>query len=433
MSYQDDEESVHDAKPIELYKFEGTYENYYYTTAARKIPYLGHDYLPIPMERTEVNAGTENDDGLDISVDLPVTAGLILVYGFEAAPPDLNLTIYRYNNVLEVVPYWTGPVVQITTNNGIGTVQSASELGQALAEDFPNVYYQSPCNNILFDQRCKVVEANYSGTAEVVTQVGRTITVDAIPSGATAIPLDGKLVGGELSISSGESRMIITQIDTAILINFPFSKPLVAGDVLTITAGCDHAYLGDCKTKFGNQVNYGGCPFISENNPFTDGIEDGSTLPDDTCLPEVFDGVYMLAEFSAPDPCNPDWDGITQITIEDIQPNGPHGKIIGTTVFPFNSSPTITEVYEYDNPILDPRLRGQLLVRLDQTNWNTKQIAYYFTGAVFVGAYVKPSARYCGSIGKDEGTYALSVGYFNGISEVFGPKPAGGNYDIYFP
>lgn len=433
MTYLDTDTSPHDGAPIELYKFEGTYENYYYTSAARKIAYLGHDYLPIPLQRTEIAAGTQNDDGLNITIDLPVTAGLVAIYGFEDSPPELNLTIYRYHDIGAVVVYWIGPVASITTNDGIATVQSNSELATLLASDFPNVYYQGPCNFTLFDIRCKVIEANYSGTAVLSVVNGRAVSVDTIPLGATGINLDGKLVGGEVLLPSGERRMIVGQAGVVITLNFPFSRTTL-GDVVTITAGCDHAYEGDCKLKFDNQTNYGGFPFIGADNPFTAGIQDGSKLPDNTCLPPVFDGTYTLAVYTGqPNPCNPNWDGISEVVIENIQPNGPHGKTIGFISFPSGSAPTVIETYEYNNPTLDPRLQGQLLVRVVVEDWNTKYIEYHFPGAVFVSGYVKPSARYCGSVGKSEGTYSLTVAEFGGFTTIYGPKPAGGNYDIYFP
>lgn len=420
MTYLAVETSPHDGRPIELYKFEGTYENYYYTTAARKITYGVDDeglpivYLPIPMERTEISAGTQDDDGLDITIELPVSAGLILVYGFEAAPPTLNLTIYRYHSQAEVITYWQGPVAQITTNDGIGTVQSVSELGTALAADFPNVYYQGPCNNNLFDRRCKVIEANYSGTANVTAANGTSIAVDAIPSGAGALSLDGLLVGGEFQLASGERRMIVSQVGVVINVNFPFSVAIKADDVVQITAGCDHGYQSDCKVKFTNQKNFGGFPFISEDNPFTDGIDDGQVLTDHTCVPEVYDGDKTIVSFYHVVSCNPAYTPVRNLAIPTYQPNAPHGK----TLLVLNSLVT-TDIYEFDDYInpqsahyQDPEyinLRGQKILSAVCGN-QTIELIYYAT--VAPGDYhlqIQYPAFYCGSVGLDHGTVAVKV------------------------
>ena len=43
---------------------------------------------------------------------------------------------------------------------------------------------------------------------------------------------------------------------------------LKAGDAFEAYPGCDHT-LATCAAKFGNQLNYGGFPYIPVKNPFT--------------------------------------------------------------------------------------------------------------------------------------------------------------------
>lgn len=305
MSYLDSEKSVRGGQPTELYKLVGTYETYYYSSGVRNVvfddgsldgngdPIGPQTYVAVPIQRSEVVAGTQDDDGLDITIQLPATTPVVIAYGFQSTPPSLNLTIYRYHSLNAFVPYWVGPVSAFKTQDGVTSIQSTSDLANALATDFPNVYFQGPCNLILFDIRCKQIEANWSGAANVtaISANGLTVTVDAIPHGATDTDLDGQLVGGVLENAKNEARMIISQVAGVITVNFPFAN-LQVGDAVQLIAGCDHAYAGDCLTKFDNQINYGGFPFISANNPFTDGSDPGSTLPDTTCLPPHFDGWY---------------------------------------------------------------------------------------------------------------------------------------------
>ena len=42
---------------------------------------------------------------------------------------------------------------------------------------------------------------------------------------------------------------------------------LKAGDAFEAYPGCDHT-LSTCADKFGNQLNYGGFPYIPVKNPF---------------------------------------------------------------------------------------------------------------------------------------------------------------------
>lgn len=435
MSYLQTEISAFGGKPIELFKFEGTYENYYYTSATRKIVY-GVDafnkpivYMPVPLQRTEIAAGTEQDDGLNITIDMPVTLDLIAVYGFEDSPPMLQLTIFRYHALDDIVAYWVGPISTITINDGIATVQSDSELAALLTSDFPNVYYQSPCNFVLFDARCQVIEANYSGNAVLGVVNGQTISINAIPIGISGISLDGKLIGGEIKLSSGERRMIVGQIGVVLSVNFPFSRTKL-GDVVSITAGCDHAYTGDCKNKFANQRNYGGFPFIGTDNPFRDGIQDGSTLENKTCLPSVFKNVYYTITEQAPNPCNAAWVGNRWITFPSNvgKPNGVNGKDLSSHFFQTEFDSNVM----YENVVRgDPRCQGQLLYKFTSSDFNNFTFEVFFpvtdTGWII---YIKPSSKYCGSVGKDEGTLQISSQVYGDLVIDQGTKAAGGLYEL---
>lgn len=296
MTYDASESSRHGGKPIELYKFLGTYANYYYTSGPEAVDFGGHLYLPIAIKRTDISVGTQDDDGLDIQVEMSVQTDLVQVYAFQVSPPRLQLTIYRYHALDDVKVYWLGPVNNIQTSGGRATLRSPSTLGHAMVGNIPNVYYQSPCNHILFDLRCKVVEADNTVEAETTAVAGRLITIDDIGA------LDGKVIGGELSIASGERRMIVAQDGNDLAVNFPFHALLVGTDV-TIVAGCDHLYLGDCKVQFDNQVNFGGFPFVPPENVFKTGIEPGKNVADESCIettPPVFEGWYLRMRVDFP-------------------------------------------------------------------------------------------------------------------------------------
>jgi uncharacterized phage protein (TIGR02218 family) len=45
--------------------------------------------------------------------------------------------------------------------------------------------------------------------------------------------------------------------------NFP-----VGGDVLSLYPGCDHS-MATCISKFNNLVNYGGFPYMTQKNPWS--------------------------------------------------------------------------------------------------------------------------------------------------------------------
>ena len=285
MAYNDNELSVRSGAPRELYRFEGTYVTYRYTSDTKPRTWQApdenepHTYLPITLERSEVTTGTPEDDNLDLTIDLPVSAAIVTAYAFNTSPPDLEVRIWRFHALDAVVPYWTGTITNINIEDGIASFTSPSEIARAMSQEFPNVYYQAPCNHVLYDARCKVDYGDWSGEVTITATGDKQVTVAAMPA-----ELEGKLIGGEFVLPSGERRMIVGQAGTVLSLNFPFSAVNV-GMVGTIAAGCDYAFNGDCKLKFANQLNFGGFPFIPEDNIFEQGAEPGSRLPDNTCKP----------------------------------------------------------------------------------------------------------------------------------------------------
>jgi uncharacterized phage protein (TIGR02218 family) len=287
MTYLTHEASVHDSKPVELYKFIGTYQNYYYTSGPVDVDYDDGEgvqtYQAINVERTEIKAGTHEDDGLSITVTLSATHQLVKDYAFSPAPPPtLKLKVYRQQPD-ETVTYWEGPVNSFKTEDGNRcSVNAPSAFGAALVGNVPNVYYQTPCNHSLYDVRCKVPYEDFSLTSTVVA-ISEDGLVIEIGDFAT---LDGKLLGGEFVTELGERRMIVLEdgLANTLTVNFPFNN-LTVGDDCTIAAGCDYNYCGDCKLKFNNQINFGGFRHIPPINPFIDGIEPAAEgVTDDACV-----------------------------------------------------------------------------------------------------------------------------------------------------
>ena len=468
MAYAADEVSQRGGKPNELYRFRGTYANYYYTSGPRDVTWQAPDddepqlYKSIALERSAVNAGTQEDDKLDLTITMAVTHQLVLDYGFQATPPRLNLTIWRYHTLDSVVPFWYGPVDNIQTTKGRASIRSFSQLGAVLAQDFPNVYYQSPCNNVLYDARCKVLEADWTANVGILALAGRTITVEDVTADNENLT-GNALIGGEVRLASGERRMITAQqqivipgedeepdVDATVLtVNFPFSV-LEVGDVVATTAGCNLAYRGDCKVKFANQRNYTGFPHSPPENPFTDGIEPAAALPDNTCLsgcepcPRLttftwelaFNGCkefycptrnwYMPEITGHPTPFFKHRPNLPVLaegeTWEDYESNGWPGKTWGNTISIWNSCGasgiSLYESNAYNEPgsgwYQDPRairLQGQPMIEYSTSNGDCTMILH---GALVDGGgalQVQYGAFWCGDfVAQGKLTRTLSSG-----------------------
>ena len=271
--YDIKEESRQDSAPVELYEFKGTYRNYYMTSDY--IPHNFNSAVFIPtagLERSSLKVGTHEDDTVDITVNLPITEQIVKDYGFQTTPPSLILTVYRLQrDALNWVAYWKGAVASIVVNDEFATMRIPSKFSSMLSGNIPNVYIQPPCNNVLFDELCKVSRAANSIDTSIATLNGRELSIPSLGG----FP-DGWFVGGEIVIPTrNERRMIVEQTGTLLKVNYEFAK-ISVGTPVQVTAGCDHSYEGvnGCP-KFSNQPNFGGCPFVpgESNNVFQTGVK----------------------------------------------------------------------------------------------------------------------------------------------------------------
>ena len=270
MSYLAKENSAALGHPVECYFFAGTNHNYFYTTADYPVTINGNIYMPTTMQRTESEVGTQEEDNLEITITLPSDSPIVSAYTFNVSPPDLTLTIYRFHDgddpTLDSVVYWTGKVASFVWKGKLTEIHCPSIFAYILASNVPNKYYQTSCNNTLFDFNCKLSRADFLFTTTILSIDGTTIVLASPPPYS-----DGFLVTGDFSATSAqEHRMIITNNGPTITINFPFADANI-GDSVELTVGCDHSAT-TCKVKFNNKKNFAGFELTPNYNPFIYGL-----------------------------------------------------------------------------------------------------------------------------------------------------------------
>jgi hypothetical protein len=263
-TFDDNEVSVQDSQPIELYKFVGSFKNYLYTSSDRVEVFAGENYQPIAVTRSRVKAGTQEDTNLSLDLDIPFDTEVVTDYAFSNVPPKLELTVYRKQPDDTFAIFWTGLVRGLEVSDRTGKIKVPSVFSLALSGECPNIHYQVPCNHVLYDSHCQVSRAANTFT-EHVQAIDRTdISLVGIPTSAN------DLRGGEIiNVRNGERRLILTNVGTLVTIGYAFADLLV-GDEVQLARGCDHlGRTGDCKLKFNNYINYGGFEDIPPDNPFS--------------------------------------------------------------------------------------------------------------------------------------------------------------------
>lgn len=267
-TYQEFDESVEESAPIEGYKFVGTFKTYRYTSTDRSVTINGEVYLPVSVTRSNIKAGTQEDDNVSLDLTMPINVEVIQDCAFGQTPPALNLTVFRLEgddpDGDAWVTYWQGLVAGFTVDGRGAKIQVPSIFSDALSGDVPDVFYQVPCNHVLFDDHCQVNRAANTFAATVQTYIGGTVvTLTGIPT------TNGNLAAGEMiNTRNGERRLILGNVGSSIDIGYPFVD-LLAGDDVDLSRGCNHLGRdGDCLNKFANYDNYGGDEDIPPDNPF---------------------------------------------------------------------------------------------------------------------------------------------------------------------
>lgn len=264
MSYAATEKSVHDAAPIECYRFIGQSRTYRYTSADTELLLGGELYQPLQVTRTAARAGTHDDDRLSLELTLPFDCPLVRDYAYATSPAKLLAEVFRAHRGADLATdyalIWKGNVASYNVEGRTAKLIIPSLFATALESEAANVYYQQPCNHVLYSPQCGLVRAVWTRTAVVLSVAGRQISVsdDGFDN--------GRLVAGELvNTSNGERRLILSNIDNTLVINYPFVE-ITPGTIVELVAGCDHSY--EACGVFNNRLRFGGFRSIPPDNPF---------------------------------------------------------------------------------------------------------------------------------------------------------------------
>lgn len=262
-SFADDEISQASSVPADGYEFVGSATTWRYTSGVTPITIDGNVYTPLAgLRRSLVKVGGMQDTP-ELTVTLPIAATVVQHYVFATPPRSLTFNLYRYQATSGgFEQQWTGEVVGINPSGEMATMTIPSAFGSRLSTNVPSGTLRKTCAHFLFDDRCRVSAAAFDFGTTVSTVDDRTIVVASVDGHIDDYYRAGKIVRD----SDGESRAIISQIGTTLLIASPF-RTLAGTNPVTLYAGCDHTHT-TCESKFSNLANFGGFPTMPIVNPF---------------------------------------------------------------------------------------------------------------------------------------------------------------------
>lgn len=272
-TFIEDETGLDSSNPIELIRFSGGLANYTYTSGNRQIDFHApsalatETYKPIPVTRSEIVLGDVTERN-ELKINTGINLAIISDYAFNIAPTsDLTVEIYRQNGPAGAYQLiFAGLVAGIGIQGLKATITCPSVFTTYMDAEFPNIYYQSLCNHVLYSDRCGAVRADFTLTGTVSGIIDKThITVEI----AGTEP-DDWLAVGEIDTAT-ERRLILIHKGATLTLNYPF-RDITVGMPVVLYAGCRHD-IEVCNSKFNVKDNFLGWPYIPYINPFVVGIK----------------------------------------------------------------------------------------------------------------------------------------------------------------
>lgn len=258
----DVDNSIDQARPVEIYLFSISSMTYAYTNYYRDLEHDGIIYKAIPISHGDLAPTVEAGKDCDVMVprDNPVAAL------FYTVPPQEP--IYARILRLQETDQQQYDVIFI------GRVRSCDfEDAQAILKviygkgitdkKFPRIIQQPYCMHVLYNSYCGINKELYKVEATLTRADGRYLYAEKF----RAYP-DGHFANG-LALWQGQIRTIVASGTGRIALRFPFIG-YPTGQII-VYPGCPMTPEA-CTEKWNNIDNFLGWPWVPEKNP-TDGVK----------------------------------------------------------------------------------------------------------------------------------------------------------------
>ncbi len=265
MTFDALEISQEDGARVELYALVvGAVAYRMHDDTPETIVYAGNDYIKEYIKRSRIVTGQEH-----LTIDLPGDHPFSTQFTTIAPGQAATLTVWSYHRELssDVRVIYKGVVRSVAFAEDMSRSSlSVVPLSDAFGKNIPQRTFQASCNNVLFDADCKVVELSfkYEGTVSAIN--GNIITV----TGLNAAKGNGWSTAGFISYNGVDYRLILEQSGDDCTLNLPFYSD-VLNNTVAVFAGCDRT-IGTCGSKFNNQDNFGGHPYVPTKDIFRSGL-----------------------------------------------------------------------------------------------------------------------------------------------------------------
>lgn len=269
MSFLSYEQSQASSQPVEVYEFTYQGVTQYFTSADHPVTVGPITYAPLQLARTAfVESGEIGKNNITITAPDNWTISEL----FAAGPPDdiVTLVIKRLQfqalDVGDVSIVWIGRILTVDWPP-LRSELTCESVFTSLRQSGARRVYTTNCPYALYGIECTVDITLFSSTITIDNQSGNILNSagwDSLgqPNGWWA---GGKVIW-EYAPGFFAKRGIKNQTGSAAEITYTFPN-FPNGTLVTVAPGCDHSFA-TCIAKFGNGLNFGGWPFMTELNPW---------------------------------------------------------------------------------------------------------------------------------------------------------------------
>ncbi len=265
MTFEAQETSQEAGGRIELYSLsigndiyrmhDGTNARYSYDGYLYHKTSISRGRIATGQEHLTISLPGDHDFSRQFTTIAPGQLGTLTIWAFHLADTADKRVVYK--GVVRSVAF---------THDMSKSMLSVVPISEAFDKEIPNRTYQSSCNNILFDDDCKVSSSSFKHSGLITAVAGNVVTVQNLLSTKG----DGWATSGYAAFGVLDYRLILTQSGDDCTLNLPFYADMT-GETLDVFAGCSRT-IGICDSKFGNRINFGGCPYVPTKNIFKTGL-----------------------------------------------------------------------------------------------------------------------------------------------------------------
>ena len=250
--------------PLELYEIYLDTGTLYFAGAEDYVTFGVQTYTPIGLRRSPVQTSTELDvDELSFqidNVDLAQSARIIATDFVGRRLVSKKVFREDLSSASLYVTIFDGRMDEPVLDQSKLTVKVRSWL-DGLHHSVPRRVYSTLCNYQLYDEWCTapVNTPSNQATGTALSTSTSSLLNSATVSHGTA----NYWVLGTLKIETGSNaglgRESVTSTANAVQVRIPLPYTINSGDRFLLKRGC-RKNVADCKSKYGNYVNYGGFP-----------------------------------------------------------------------------------------------------------------------------------------------------------------------------